>query len=210
MKPAEDLQAEAPYLVGEGEWEPKSALPDMWEVMHQCENAGLNSNATRTIVHWYIFFKQHNAATLEEFLGKFAEGAEKKDFFEFSKYCIALYRKVHEMQLASGLNPIEEALVREQMEGAVDMDQLGDEYHEDPKNDYWQRRASIVGPDFRELPRSYVKLMGSYDSFEEFREAHKKFDGWDMASEIQDQMMRIAINKRSNDSAGKARTVLGK
>jgi len=177
MKPLEDdPQAEAPYIVGEGEWESGSSLPEMWEVAHECKKAGLDIYNTETIVHWYIFFQQHDVATLEEFLRKLTEGAEKKDFYEFSKYCLTLYHKVHEMQLASGLNSIEKNLIETFMAGAAVRDQLGDKYHSDSGNDYWQRRASIAGPDYRELPSSYEKLRGSYKSFEEFMAAHKEFD----------------------------------
>lgn len=167
---------ELPFALGRSKWERQSALPDMWSVVHQCEKADLNIYATATIVRWYIFLKQHDAATLGEFLQKFAEGTAKRDFYAFSKYCLALYSKVHEKQLAGGMNPIEESFIRDRMKGAEAMDQLGDKYHEDPGVDYWQRRASIVGPDDRELPRMYVKLMGSYDSFEDFMKAHKEFD----------------------------------
>lgn len=199
------------YKVGEGEWEPTSALPDMWKIVHQCQEAGLDMDEIETVVHLYIFFKQHSAATLEEFLAKLAEGAKKEDYYEFGKYCIALDRKVHEMQLASGLNRIEEPLIRERMKGAEEMDQLGDEYHEDPKSDYWQTSASMIGPDYRELPRSYVKLMGSYKSFEEFMAAHKKFVTLpDTESLIQAQMRRVIINRRRDGHAGEIRTALDK
>lgn len=167
---------EATFILGKSKWERQSAMPDMWSVVHQCENAGLNIHAIETITHLYIFLKQYDASTLEEFLQKFDEGAEKKNFYEFSKYCLSRYRHVHEQQLTGGMNPIEESFIRDRMKGAESMDQLGDEYHEDPKNVFWRTNASIIGPDDRELPRMYVKLMGSYDSFEDFMKAHKEFD----------------------------------
>ncbi len=210
MKPAENPHAEAPYIVGEGEWEPKSALPEMWEVMHECEKAGLDIYNTETIVHWHIFFQQHDIASFGEFLQKLNEGRKKRDFYEFNKYCLALYRKVHEMQLAGEMHPVERELIEERMSGAVRREQRGDEYHSDPGNDYWRRRASIVGPDYRELPRSYEKLRASYVSFEEFMADHKEFDGpRDGELEIQGQVSRDVINKRRKESAQNARTALG-
>lgn len=116
---------------------------------------------------------------------------------------------MHEKQLAEDIHPLEKNFIRERMKGAEEMDQLGDEYHSDPGNDYWQRRASIAGPDYRELPRSYEKLRGSYDSFEEFMADHKRFDGFDENISIQDQMRRSVLNKRRNDTSGKIHTVLG-
>ena len=85
-------------------------------------------------------------------------------------------RRVHERQAAGEMHPVEKTLIENRMAGAVRRDQLGDKYHSDSGNDYWQRRASIAGPDYRELPSSYEKLRGSYKSFEEFMAAHKEFD----------------------------------
>ncbi len=200
---------ESPFTLGKSKWELQSALPDMWKVVHQCKNVGLEIQATETIVCWYTFFEQHDVASLEEFLQKFAESAQKKDFYDFSKYCIGLYRKVHEKQLTNNVHPIEQKLIRTFMEEAEEMDQLGDEYHEDPADDYWQRRASIAGPDYRELPRAYVKLRGSYKSFENFMADHKRFDGFDENTSIKDQMRRSVLNKHRNGTSKKIHTVLG-
>lgn len=166
---------ESPFTLGKSGWERQSALPDIWKVVHQCKNAGFDSHATTTIIHWYVFFKQHDAATLEEFLQKFAEGAKKRDFYGFSKYCLTLYCQVHKEQLERDVHPVEKNLIRQIMKEAEEMDELGDEYR-NPADDYWQKNACIAGPDYRELPRSYVKLMSSFGSFEEFLEAHKCFD----------------------------------
>lgn len=172
----EGEEEEARLEAARQEWNIDSAMPDVWQTVHHCEDAGLDIYETETIVNWYIFFKMHDAATLEQFLQKFAEGSEKKDFYEFSKFCIGLYRDVHQKRLTKHITPGWREFIKEQMAGAVSMDQLGDEYHEDSENDYWQTNASIAGPDDRELPRSYLKLMGSYKSFEEFIAAHKEFD----------------------------------
>jgi len=183
--------SEAPFTLGKSKWERRSELPDMWKVVHQCENAGLNIYATETITRLYILFQQHEAATLEEFLGKFAEGAEKKDFYKFSKYCMGLYRNIYKGLLASNMHPVERNLVQELMKGAADMDQLGDEHHENPKDDYWQTNASVIGPDDRELPRSYVKLRGQYIGFEDFLRDHKEFDKVN-----EEPAPRIIINRK--------------
>lgn len=175
MKLSEIPSADS-YKVGEGEWKPTSTLPDVWKVVHQCREAGLDIHEAAPLAHWLIFLSQHKVATMEEFLQKFAECAEKKDFYEFSKYCLALYRKVHEKQIRSSLNRIEKPLIEQFMQEAEEMEELGNEYHQNPKDSYWQKSASIAAPDDRELPRQYIKQLESYGSFEKFMEAHKECD----------------------------------
>ena len=190
---------EAPFILGKSEWNEESTFPEVWQVVHQCKNVYPSIQATEVIASWYIFLKQHNAATLEEFLQKFAEGAERKDFFDFSKYCIALYRQVHEKQLAGALHPLERKLIEQQMEGAVRMDQLGDAWHNEPGNDYWEKDASILGPDYRELPRPYLRLRESHIGFENFMAAYKKFDRPPgVMSDIEAQVSRSVVNSRRN------------
>lgn len=114
---------------------------------------------------------------MEELLQKFDEGAAKKDFYEFSKYCIGLYRNVHEKQLAEETDPREKAFIEQEMIGTTRMEQLGDQYHEDPKSDYWKRRPIIVGPNRqRELPWSYRALRRDYNNLEECMADHREFD----------------------------------
>lgn len=170
------LSEDALKGAGLSDWDPKSHLTDMWEVMHHCQDAGLEQYNTQTIVELYIFFKEHNVATVEEFLHKLDECAEKKDFYEFSKYCIGLYRQVHEKQLTEETDPRDRVFIRERMAGAIRMDQLGDRYHQDPKNDHWQRRATINGLARWELPRSYWALLRDYRNLQECMADHREFD----------------------------------
>lgn len=163
------------YKLCRGHWEAKSEMPDMWVIMHQCKNIGFDIDSTELIVDWYIFLKQHKTATLEELLQKLEEGRKKKDYYDFSKYCLERYRKVHEMQQALDLNYIEKKLLKTIIKGTEEGDRYGDELYADQQNKYWQRRATIAAPDDRELPRAYVKLRDSYKSFAEFMRAHKEY-----------------------------------
>lgn len=158
------------------EWDTQSAMPAMWEIVHSCERAGLKVQNIGAIFNWYVFLKKNNAVTLEEFLQKLSESAEEKDFHKFSKYCFDLYRKVHEKQLTEETDPLSKNLIKEWMEDAMEMEQYGDEIHENPQDNYWQMKAHIAAPDERELPRSHVRLMESYENFENFLVAHKEFD----------------------------------
>ena len=192
------------------EWDTQAAMPAIQEIVVYCERAGLKIQNIGAIVNWYVFLKKNNATTLKEFLRKFSECAEGKNFYEFNKYCLGLYRRVNKKKLGEESDPLLKNLIKEWTADAAEMEKLGDEFHEDPKNNYWQRKANIAAPDERELPTAHVRLLEAYNSFEEFIAAHKEFDGpRDGESEIQEQMSRAAINKSRKDSAEKARTALG-
>lgn len=158
------------------EWNTDAVLPDIWEVAHHCERAGLDSYATETVVNWYVFLEQHTAVTLEKFLLEFDEGVRQKDYYNFSKYCLQHYREVHKKQLRGDLSPWRRDFIETQMRGAKDMDQLGGEYYADEQNNFWKENTSIAAPEPRELPSAYVRLLIDHQSFEKFLAAHKKFD----------------------------------
>lgn len=67
--------------------------------------------------------------------------------------------------------------IREHMQNAMEKDVQGDEYHQDPEDDCWQKNACVCGVHYAELPGAYVRLLEHYDwDFEKFLEAHKGYD----------------------------------
>lgn len=189
---SENIQGEIAEMESR-EWDSKAALPGMWEIMQLCDDAHLKIQHAQVVVSWYVFLKHNNTTTLKEFLQKFSEGTEKKDFYEFGKYCFGLYRKVYEKQLAEATDPSLKSLIKERMEDSITMERLGDQCHEDPQNDYWQRRASMGAPDRSELPSGYTRILDTRNDIEDFLMEHKDFDGFRKNKSSMEMKIRMDI-----------------
>lgn len=154
------------------EWDSKAALPAMREIVQHCEHADIKNQRVDVVVHWYVFLSQHDATTLETFLQKFSEAEERKDFHGFSQYCFKLYRNILQKKLAAETNSLAKNFFQKRIEDFIKMEQLGDRFHKDTQNKYWQENAYIATPDKGELPGEYRRILDNYDSIKDFLAEH--------------------------------------